>query len=664
MVDEGELLWTPSPEWLEKTNLTAFMRWLADERGLEFSNYHDLWRWSVDCLEDFWAAVWDYFEIESSAPYESVLGRREMPGAEWFPGARLNYAQHILRQERGDEPALYYASENDELQSLPWSKFANDVRVLATRLREMGVKPGDRVAGFLTNCPEALVSALAVTSIGAIWSGCSPDFGSRSVLDRFAQIEPRVLICVDGYTYGGKRFDRREQVGNIAEALPSLEHVIFLPYLDRDNETPPVEGAMLWRDALDAPPVPADSFEFEQVPFDHPLWILYSSGTTGLPKPIVHGHGGITIEQMKLTTFHMNMKPGECLFFFTTTGWMMWNFLVSSLLIGVRPLLYDGNPAYPKPDRLWQLVEQSGARLFGASPTFQQMQEKFGIVPRESFDLSNLETVVLAGSPVSAECMAWFYDDVKRDLWVCPGSGGTDVCSGFVGGTPILPVYAGEIQAPHLGVDAQAFNMEGKPVINEVGEMVITQPMPSMPLFFWNDEGNERYLETYFDEFPGVWRHGDYFRINERDGCFVLGRSDATLNRYGVRIGTSEIYRSVEGLAEIDDSLIINLDLPGGNFFMPLFVKLAEGVQLNDELVAKIAAKLRADYSPRHVPDKVYEIPDVPYTLTGKKMEIPVRKILMGVELAKAANPAAMSNPKSLEYFMDFARNSKDYSLN
>jgi acetoacetyl-CoA synthetase len=663
MVKEGECLWTPSPEWLENTNLTAYMRWLAAKRDLEFSNFHDLWRWSVDHLDDFWATIWDYFALESPTPYHSVLGRREMPGAEWFPGSRINYAQHILRQERPDEPALYFASEKDELKSLPWSKVANDVRVLATRLREMGVKPGDRVAGYMTNCPEALITALAATSIGAIWASCSPDFGSRSVLDRVAQIEPRVLICVDGYTYGGKPFNRREQIRTIAEQLPSLEHVIFLPYLDREDETPPVEGALLWRDVLSGPPVSAEDFEFEPVPFDHPLWILFSSGTTGLPKAIVHSHGGITIEQMKLTTFHMNMKPGECLFFFTTTGWMMWNFLVSSMLVGVRPLLYDGNPAYPEPDRLWRLVEKSGAKLFGASPTFQQGQEKFGIVPKEKYDLGKLEALVLAGSPVSAECMVWFYENVKRDLWVCPGSGGTDVCSGFVGGAPTLPVYAGEIQAPHLGVDAQAFNMAGEPVINEVGEMVIAQPMPSMPLYFWNDEGNERYIETYFDEFPGVWRQGDYFKINERDGCFVLGRSDATLNRFGVRIGTAEIYRSVEGLDEIEDSLIVNLDLPGGHFFMPLFVKLAEGVELDDELRGEIAAKLRSDYSPRHVPEKIYAVPDVPYTLTGKKMEIPVRKILMGVELERAANPAAMSNPKSLDYFLEFARNSEDYSL-
>lgn len=664
MVTEGELLWTPRPEWLADTNLAAFMHWLARERGLAFADYHALWRWSVERLEDFWAAVWDYFAIEASAPYTSVLGRRGMPGAEWFPGARLNYAQHVLRQERPDEPALLFCSETRPLTALSWPQLAGDVRRLATRLRAMGVEPGDRVAGYLTNCPEAVVAVLATTSIGAIWSGCSPDFGSRSVLDRFAQIEPRVLICVDGYRYGGKPFDRREEVRNIAANLPSLTQVIFLPYLDPDNASPPVEGAVPWHEALAVPAVAAEDFAFEQVPFDHPLWVLYSSGTTGLPKAIVHGHGGITLEQTKLTTFHMNMKPGQCMFFFTTTGWMMWNFLVSSLLVGARPLLYDGNPAWPGPDVLWALAEQSGATLFGASPTYQQMLERAGVVPRERFDLGKLESLVLAGSPVSAECMAWFYDNVKRDLWVCPGSGGTDVCTGFVGGTPLLPVYAGEIQAPHLGVDARAFNEQGESVIDEVGELVIAQPMPSMPLRFWNDPGDARYRETYFSDFPGIWRQGDYFRINRRDGCFVLGRSDATLNRYGVRIGTAEIYRSVETLPEIETSLIVNIELPRGQFFMPLFVKLAPGAELGEALRERIRHRLRADYSPRHVPDHIYAVPDVPTTLTGKKMEVPVRKILLGFPLEKAANPSAMANPHALDWFVEFARESRDYSLN
>lgn len=664
MVNEGDILWKPGPEWLENSSLTAYLNWLRNERNLVFSDRQHLWRWSVENLDEFWGSVWEYFQIEASSPYEKVLGRREMPGAEWFPGARLNYAQNIMRQEKPDANALYFANESTPITGVPWTKLANDVRVLATQLRALGVQKGDRVAGFLTNIPEAAVSLLAASSIGATWTSCSPDFGTRSILDRLSQVTPKVLICVDGYYYGGKPFNRREEIQQIVNHLDSIEHVIFLPYLEVDNDTPPVEGAHLWSEMLDHPPVPADEFEFEQVPFNHPLWILFSSGTTGLPKAIVHGHGGIIIEQMKLDTFHYNLKYDDHMFFFTTTGWMMWNFLVTSMVVGVRPVLYDGNPAYPEPDTLWKMADEGGVRLFGTSPTFIQMQEIAGVVPRDKYGLENLEAIMLAGSPVSAECMAWFYKNVKQDLWVVPGSGGTDICSGFVGGMPGLPVYAGEIPMPHLGVDIHAYDEDGKSMIDQVGEMVIAQPMPSMPIYFWNDKDNKRYRESYFDMYPGVWRQGDYFRINERGGCFVLGRSDSTLNRYGVRIGTAEIYRSVERLNEVEDSLIVNLDLPGGNFFMPLFVKLAKGVTLDEELDKKICAKLRSDYSPRHVPDKVYQVDGIPYTISGKKMEVPVRKILMGTPVEKAANVGVMRNPESLDFFLDYIENQKDYILN
>ena len=664
MVNEGDILWQPSPEWLANCRLTPFLNWLQEERNLVFADRHTLWRWSVDHLEDFWGAVWEYFKIESSSPYTSVLGRKEMPGAEWFPGARLNYAQHILRQEQPGTDALYYANETMPITGLPWPKFANDVRVLATQLRALGVKRGDRVAGFLTNIPEAAVALLATSSIGAVWTSCSPDFGTRSILDRLSQVTPKVLICVDGYNYRGKPFNRREEIRQIVSRLDSIEHVIFLPYLEPDNESLPVAKAVLWKSLLNQPPVPAAGFQFEQVPFNHPLWILFSSGTTGLPKAIVHGHGGIVIEQMKLDTFHYNLKHGDHMFFFTTTGWMMWNFLITSMLIGVRPVLYDGNPAYPEQDNLWRLTDAGEVKLFGASPTFVSMQEVAGVVPKDKYKLTNLETIMLAGSPVSAECMGWFYKNVKKDLWVVPGSGGTDICSGFCGGMPGLPVYAGEIPMPHLGVDMKALDDDGKPLVNEVGEMVIAQPMPSMPIYFWNDKDNERYQDSYFNVYPGLWRQGDYFKINERDGCFVLGRSDSTLNRYGIRIGTAEIYRSVELLQEVEDSLIVNLDLPGGNFFMPLFVKLAIGFELDAALEKKIGAKLREDYSPRHVPDKIYQVDAIPYTISGKKMEVPVRKILMGTPLEKAANTGVMSNPAALDYFVKFARERKDYSLN
>lgn len=663
MVTVGEILWQPSKEWIEASNMQRFRDWLKAERGLEFADLLALRRWSVADIDTFWQAIWDFFGIEASTPPEGVLGRREMPGADWFPGARLNYAQHILRREDAGTPALLHASEKQPLTELDWSELAGNVRILATQLRRLGVQPGDRIAAYMPNIPEAATALLACASIGAIWSSCSPDFGTHSVLDRLSQIEPKVLFCVDGYHYKGKPFDRKDEVRNIIESLPSIETVIYLPYMNRDDDVPPVREGRLWQELLDHPPVAAADFEFEQLPFSHPLWILFSSGTTGLPKAIVHGHGGIILEHHKLSALHYDLKPGDRVFFYTTTGWMMWNFVVSSLLVGARPILYDGNPTWPAPDTLWQLAEDSGTRLFGASPTLQQMQHNAGVVPKDKFRLEKLGLIMLAGSPVSAECTKWFYDNVKRDLYVAPGSGGTDICAGFVGPMPGLPVEAGIIQMPHMGVDVQAFDDDGNSVVNQVGEFVITQPLPSMPLFLWGDENNERYIETYFSDYPGIWRQGDYFMINERDGCFVLGRSDATLNRYGVRIGTAEIYRSVEALADVEDSLIVNLDLSGGRFFMPLFVKLAEGATLDEDLKDRIRRKLRSDYSPRHVPDAIYPIEEVPYTLTGKKMEVPVRKILMGRDVEKAANRDAMSNPKSLDYFIAFRDSQQEYTL-
>ena len=660
-VREGDLLWEPSPQQVEAAGLTAFTRWLAAERGLHFDGYRDLWRWSTEDLDGFWQAIWDYFDVESSAPHTRVLASAAMPGAQWFPGARLNYAQHMLRRERPGTDALLYGSETAPLTGMPWETLAGQVRILATELRSMGIRPGDRVASYLPNIPQALIAMLATTSIGAIWTSCSPDFGWRGVLDRFAQLEPRVLFCVDGYTYGGREFDRRAELARIVGDLPSLEAVIHLPYLHPGSPEPPVAAGSAvrtasWHDLLDRPPVPASEFSFEQVPFDHPLWILFSSGTTGLPKAIVHGHGGILVEQFKLQRFHMNLREGDRAFFFTTTGWMMWNFLVSTLINGVTPVLYDGNPAYPGPDKLWQLAEEAGVALFGASPSYVDMQSKAGVVPRKLYNLEHLRTIMPAGSPVSAECSAWFYRNVKRDLWLATGSGGTDTCCGLVGGVPVLEVYAGEIQAPHLGVAARAFNERGESVVNEVGEMVITKPMPSMPVRLWGDADGSRYRESYFSMFPGVWRQGDFFRVNERGGCFVLGRSDATLNRHGVRIGTAEVYAVLGSIQGIDDALIVNLDLPGGGFFMPLFVKLTGDAVLDDALAAQIRQRLREEYTPRHVPDEIVQVPDIPVTLTGKKMEVPVRRILLGAAPDEAANRNAMANPQSLDSFIGYAR--------
>ncbi|HUY49345.1 MAG TPA: acetoacetate--CoA ligase [Streptosporangiaceae bacterium] len=659
---EGDLLWAPGPDDVARANLTAFTDWLGRERGLRFTDYAALWRWSVADLDGFWQAVWDFSGVTASAAPERVLGRREMPGADWFPGARLNYAEHVLRRERPGTDALLYRSETTPLTSLGWESLAGQVRILATRLRAMGVGLGDRVVSCMPNIPQTVIAMLATTSIGAIWASCSPDFGWRGVLDRFSQLAPTVMFCVDGYTYGGKQHDRLAEMTQITASLASLEHVIFLPYLHPGrSDRPP--GALTWDEVLDHPPVPTAEFRFEQVPFSHPLWILFSSGTTGLPKPIVHGHGGILLEQLKLQQFHMDLREGDRLFFYTTTGWMMWNFLVSSLLLGVCPVLYDGNPAHPQPDVLWRLAADAKVASFGASPSFVDLMIRHQIVPGQAFDLSSLRSIVLAGSPVSAACGAWFYRNVRSDLWLATGSGGTDTCCGLVGGTPVLPVYAGEIQARHLGVAARAFNERGESVIDEVGELVITQPMPSMPVCFWGDTDGSRYRESYFADFPGVWRQGDFFRVNSRGGCFVLGRSDATLNRHGVRIGTAEIYAVLASMPEVTDALIVNLDLPGGGFFMPLFVTLPGGRVLDDALRQKIRDRLRQEYTPRHVPDRIIQVREIPATLTGKKMEVPVRRILQGKPPEAAANVNAMANPDALAEFIDYARTQQDYPL-
>ena len=662
-VREGELLWTPSAAQVEDANLTRFSKWLARERGLQFESYDALWQWSVTELEEFWQAMWDYFGVQSSAPHTRVLGKRAMPGAEWFPGARLNYAQHVLRKERAGIDALLFMSETTPLTGVSWETFAGQVRILATRLRELGVHPGDRVAAYLPNIPETMIAMLAATAIGAIWACCSPDFGSRGVIDRVKQLAPKVLFCVDGYRYGGKAFERKTELAEIVAALEGLEHVVHLPYLNSEDRTGPSDGALLWNDLLEHSAVSQEEFEFEQVPFGHPLWVLFSSGTTGLPKAIVQSHGGILLEQLKLQHFHMDYRAGERAFFFTTSGWMMWNFLASMPLCGVCPVLYDGNPAYPAPDVLWKVAQDARASFFGASPAYVEVMAKAGIVPRERFDLSHLRAVMPAGSPVSPECTAWFYRNVKQDLLVATGSGGTDCCTGFVGGVPTQPVYAGEIQGRSLGVAAYAFNEKGESVVDEVGELVLAKPMPSMPIYFWNDTDGSRYRESYFEVYPGVWRHGDFFRVNERGGCFVLGRSDATLNRLGVRIGTAEIYRALAQLGEIEDALIVNLDLPNGKFFMPLFVKLSDGIRLDAELERKICDRLRREYTPRHVPDRVIQAPGIPVTLTRKKMEVPVRKILLGAPVEQVANRNAMANPDSLDFFASYATTQKDYSL-
>jgi len=660
--DAAAPLWAPDAQRIAHARLTHYLAWLA-ARGRCIDSYAELWRWSVDDLEGFWGSLWEYFSIRASQPYERVLGSRAMPGAEWFPAARLNYAEHALRHERAGAEALLYLNEREPLQALDWTELGAAVRRLATYLRSCGLQPGERVVAYLPNCPEAVIAMLATASVGAIWASCGPDFGARGVIDRFSQLAPRVAFCVDGYHYGGKAFDRRIELRSILGALPTLERVILLRRLCPDDSAAPSEHTISWERALSGAPVPRESFVFEQVPFAHPLWILFSSGTTGLPKPIMHCHGGITLEHLKSLAFHLDVRARERMFFFTTTGWMMWNFLASALLADAVPVLYDGNPAYPAPDVLWRMVQQTRTSFFGASPTYIGILQNAGIVPAQRFDLGSLKSMLLAGSPVTAECMAWVYRCVKQDIWAHSGSGGTDLCSGIVGGVVTLPVYGGEIQARQLGVAAYAFDDDGRALVDEIGELVITQPLPSMPVGFWGDADGCRYRESYFDVYPGIWRHGDFFRVNARGGCFVLGRSDATLNRHGVRIGTAEVYRSLLNVPEIEDALIVNLDLPQGRFFMPLFVQLRAGCPLDAALKQRIQSRMRGDYSPRHVPDEIFQVNAIPYTLTGKKMEVPVRRILMGVPADKAANRSAMAQVEALDYFIEFARTQAHYRL-
>jgi acetoacetyl-CoA synthetase len=656
-VREGDLLWTPSAERVEGARLTEFTRFAEARTGRRFADYAQLWAWSTTELEEFWQAIWDFFDVRSSAPHTAVLENRTMPGARWFPGARLNFAEHLLRQERPGTPALLFADETSPLRELSWEEFARQVRAVATHLRSQGIGAGDRVVGYLPNIPQAMVAMLATASVGAIWASVSPDFGARGALDRLGQLDPAVLLAADGYRYGGRDFDRRGEVAEIVAGLPSLRAVVHVPVLGLDQPGTP------WDDVLSGPAVPAAEFEFAQVPFDQPLWVLFSSGTTGLPKAIVHGHGGILLEHLKLHVLHHDLRPGDRAFFFTTTGWMMWNFLVSMPLVGAAPVLYDGNPSHPDVDVLWRIAQDSRARLFGASPTFVELMQKAGVVPRQRFDLSALDVVMPAGSPVAPAVTAWFYADVKDDLSIATGSGGTDCCTGFVGGVPTLPVYAGEIQARSLGVAAEAWDESGKSVVGEVGELVITAPMPSMPLFFWGDDDCARYRASYFETFPGVWRHGDFFAVNERGGCFVRGRSDAVLNRHGVRIGTAEIYRVVEDDPAVLTSLVVNLDLPGGDFFMPLFVVLRPGQELDADLAARLRRSLRAEYTPRHVPDTIVAVGAIPMTRSGKKMEIPVRRVLLGAAPADAADPNAMADPDAFADIAEYARTQSDYTL-
>ncbi len=575
-----KLLWRPSDNMLKNSRLAHYLQWLGREKGLHFRQYRDLWQWSIDQLPAFWESQWQYFNIISHTPYTSVLEGSEMPGYEWFKDARINYAEHVFRQKTDVRPAILFQNERQPLIEMSWAELERQTAALAACFKRCGVQQGDRIAAYLPNSPHAIVAVLAAMSIGAVWSSCSPDFGAASVADRFVQIQPKILIAVDGYTYGGKTFDKRDTVRELCTLLPTVERVIFIPYLDEQSGTEDIPKAMSWHTATATANAAAT---FSPLPFSHPVWVLYSSGTTGVPKAITHSHGGNLLEHLKYLHFHNDVRPGERFFWYSTTGWMMWNFTLAALLAGATIVLYDGSPGYPDLDVLWSLAEQAPIHHFGTSAPFLVSCMKAGLSPKTKFDLSNLRSIGSTGSPLPPEAFGWVYDHIKPDVWLSSMAGGTDVCTAWVGGNPLLPVYQGEIQCRCLGCAMESWDEEGKPVpAGEVGEMVVTKPMPSMPVFFWNDPDGAKYRGSYFDTYPGVWRHGDWIRITERDTLVILGRSDATLNRQGVRIGTAEIYRAIDKIPEIRDSLIVNLERPDGSDWMPLFVTLSPGAVLDE----------------------------------------------------------------------------------
>ncbi|MHB8693586.1 MAG: acetoacetate--CoA ligase [Solirubrobacteraceae bacterium] len=663
VIGKPELLWEPSQERIDGATITAFQRWVEQNRGLELDGYDALWRWSVDDLEGFWSAIVEYFEVKLDPSDAPVLASQEMPGATWFPGVKTSYAEHTFRGKDPKQLAIQHASELRPLQSWTWGELREQTARIQAGLTALGVTKGDRVVAYMPNIPETVAAFLACASIGAVWSSAAPEFGARSVIDRFSQIEPKVMLAIDGYRYGGKDFDRRAIVEQIAAEVPSLIRTVMFGYLDGSG----------WESGFTDEHQDAN-LDFTPLEFDHPLWVLYSSGTTGLPKPIVHGQGGILIEQLK-KSLHLDAQRGDRVFWFSTTGWMMWNFLVGVLLSDASIVLYDGNPGYPDLNALWDLAEQAEITTFGTSAAFIAASIKAGVTPNEGRDLSALKAVGSTGSPLTPEGFRWIYDQLGDHIWLFSTSGGTDMCTAFVGGVVTLPVYLGELQARCLGASVEAWDPDGNPLTDEVGELVITKPMPTMPLYFWGDRapnspadesdgGSEsgpaslvgsRYRDSYFNLYPGIWRHGDWIEITSRGTAIIYGRSDSTINRGGVRMGTSEIYRAVLSVPEVLDALAVDLPRENTDGWMPLFVVLAPDTTLTTELEAEIRKRIRTDCSPRHVPDEIRQIVEVPRTLSGKVLEVPVKRILMGTPVEHAASRESLANPRALDVFVEMA---------
>jgi acetoacetyl-CoA synthetase len=649
--EPGELLWTPSPEQVRSSRLARYQAWLSEHNGVHTRTYDELWRWSIGDLDGFWQSIWTHFDVMADGSPEPVLAERRMPHAQWFPNARLNYAEHIFRNATTERPAILAHREEAPLQTISWADLERDTAALAGHLRSLGVQAGDRVASYMPNRPETVVAFLACASIGAIWSSCAPDMGPTVVLDRLRQIEPKLLFAVDSYSYNGKCHDRSTQVNDLLSELPSVRHVVHVQGPLSNERSVAWRDTLAWTACIETACAP----QYERLPFAHPLWIVYSSGTTGLPKAMVHSHGGIVLTHLKTLSLQHDLRPGDRLLFLGSTGWIVWNFQIGALLTGASIVLYDGNPNWPEAQALWRFMGEQKVTHFGCGAAFLTQGMKDGLQPRDLASLDHLRTINSTGSPLPIDAYRWVYDAVKPDLWLASISGGTDIAAGFVACAPSLPVHAGEIQCPELGVAACAYDEAGQPVLEAVGELVITQPMPSMPVCFWNDPGGKRYQESYFETYPGVWRHGDWIRFTTRNTSVIYGRSDSTINRFGIRMGTAEIYRVVEELPEVRDSLIVDLEYLGRPSFMPLFVVLQPGLTLDDGLKASIVEQIRTKASSRHVPNDVLQVDDVPRTLSGKKMEVPVRKLLLGAQAEKVANPDAMQNPDSFAFFVRYA---------
>ncbi|MFC5744652.1 acetoacetate--CoA ligase [Actinomadura rugatobispora] len=646
----GRVLWRPTPESAARTRLHRFAAWVSERRGLDFGDpagYDAVWRWSVDHLEQFWSdlAVWTGVLPD---PPGAALANPEMPGAVWFPEAHVNFAEQALRNRSDVHPALIVVDEDLETAEVSWASLSVQVGAFADTLRRLGVRRGDRVAGYLPNSAEAVVAFLGAASIGAVWTVCAPDFGARAVLDRFSQVEPVVLVTADGYRFNGKAYDRNAQVAEIRAALPTLRATIVVPVLRPHDDR---GGTISWQEAVRHEQEP----RYESLPFDHPLWIVYSSGTTGPPKGILHGHGGIVLEQHKQSALHNDVGPGDRFYWYASTAWIMWNIATSALLSGATVVVHNGGPSHPVLDVQFAIAEKTGITYLGTSAGYLSACEKAGLRPGDRFDLRALRSIGSTGSPLPASTYAWVYDSVKPDVFLSSCSGGTDVASGFVGGTRLLPVTAGELQRPMLGVAVEAWDDSGRPVVNEVGELVVTRPMPSMPLGFWRDDG-ERHRTAYFEPWPGVWRHGDRLEITDRGTCRIMGRSDSTLNRAGVRMGTAEIYSAVDAVPEIADALVLGVEHGDGTYYMPLFVTTSPGIDLDDRLVATVREAIRTRASPRHVPDEVIAVPAIPRTRTGKRVEVPLKRLFQGVAPEKALDAASLADPDSLGVFVDLAR--------